>query len=65
MYDEYGEVIVEDDGYYYGPHGTEVLPFFRCEFHTCIDNVKIVNYCLHRLCVQCIIEREVSTRHTL
>ncbi|XP_037637635.1 protocadherin-15-like isoform X7 [Sebastes umbrosus] len=24
MYDEYGEVIVEDDGYYYGPHGTEL-----------------------------------------
>lgn len=27
MYDEYGEVIVEDDGYYYSPHGPEVLPF--------------------------------------
>ncbi|XP_039994772.1 protocadherin-15-like isoform X5 [Xiphias gladius] len=23
MYDEYGEVIVEDDGYYYSPHGPE------------------------------------------
>lgn len=29
MYDEYGEVIVEDDGYYYSPHGPEVLPFPR------------------------------------
>lgn len=27
MYDEYGEVIMEDDGYYYSPHGPEVLPF--------------------------------------
>uniref|UniRef100_A0A672J348 Protocadherin-15 n=1 Tax=Salarias fasciatus TaxID=181472 RepID=A0A672J348_SALFA len=25
MYDEYGEVIMEDDGYYYSPHGPEVL----------------------------------------
>uniref|UniRef100_A0A3Q2EA02 Protocadherin-15 n=1 Tax=Cyprinodon variegatus TaxID=28743 RepID=A0A3Q2EA02_CYPVA len=25
MYDEYGEVIMEDDGYYYSPHGQEVL----------------------------------------
>ncbi|XP_041645580.1 protocadherin-15a [Cheilinus undulatus] len=24
MYDEYGEVIVEDDGYFYSPHGPEV-----------------------------------------
>ncbi|KAG5831720.1 hypothetical protein ANANG_G00306750 [Anguilla anguilla] len=23
MYDEYGEVIMEDDGYYYSPHGSE------------------------------------------
>lgn len=27
VYDEYGEVIMEDDGYYYSPHGPEVLPF--------------------------------------
>lgn len=27
MYDEYGEVIMEDDGYYYSPHGPEVLCF--------------------------------------
>lgn len=27
MYDEYGEVIMEDDGYYYSPHAPEVLPF--------------------------------------
>lgn len=26
VYDEYGEVIMEDDGYYYGPRGPEVLP---------------------------------------
>lgn len=25
MYDEYGEVIMEDDGYYYSPHGPEVF----------------------------------------
>ncbi|XP_061913922.1 uncharacterized protein LOC133657052 isoform X3 [Entelurus aequoreus] len=25
MYDEYGEVIVEDDGYYYSPHGPELV----------------------------------------
>lgn len=25
MYDEYGEVIMEDDGYYYSPHAPEVL----------------------------------------
>lgn len=31
MYDEYGEVIMEDDGYYYSPHGPEVLPFFECD----------------------------------
>ncbi|XP_028459003.1 protocadherin-15 isoform X1 [Perca flavescens] len=24
MYDEYGEVIMEDDGYYYSPHGPEL-----------------------------------------
>ena len=29
MYDEYGEVIVEDDGYYYSPHGPEVFPSHR------------------------------------
>lgn len=33
MYDEYGEVIMEDDGYYYSPHGPEVLLFLRFEFH--------------------------------
>lgn len=27
MHDEYGEVIMEDDGYYYSPHGPEVLAF--------------------------------------
>lgn len=37
MYDEYGEVIVEDDGYYYSPHGPEVLPLLECEFQTFID----------------------------
>ncbi len=37
MYDEYGEVIMEDDGYYYSPHGPEVLPFHRCECHILID----------------------------
>lgn len=31
MYDEYGEVIMEDDGYYYSPHGPEVMPFFDCD----------------------------------
>ncbi|XP_054653844.1 protocadherin-15-like isoform X12 [Dunckerocampus dactyliophorus] len=25
MYDEYGEVIMEDDGYYYSPHGPELV----------------------------------------
>lgn len=34
MYDEYGEVIMEDDGYYYSPHGPEVLCFHIFEFHT-------------------------------
>lgn len=33
VYDEYGEVIMEDDGYYYGPRGPEVLPFLKFEFH--------------------------------
>lgn len=36
MYDEYGEVILEDDGYYYSQQGPEVLPFLdillRCYF---------------------------------
>lgn len=32
VYDEYGEVIMEDDGYYYGPRGPEVLPFLTAEF---------------------------------
>lgn len=31
VYDEYGEVIMEDDGYYYGPRGPEVLPFLTPE----------------------------------
>lgn len=31
VYDEYGEVIMEDDGYYYGPRGPEVLPFLTAE----------------------------------
>lgn len=31
VYDEYGEVIMEDDGYYYGPRGPEVLPFLAPE----------------------------------
>lgn len=56
MYDEYGEVIMEDDGYYYGPRGPEVLPFLGWEFHTFIDNVKNVNCCLNTLCVHFIIE---------
>lgn len=34
MYDEYGEVIMEDDGYYYSPHGPEVLPFLKFKLHT-------------------------------
>lgn len=34
MYDEYGEVIMEDDGYYYSPHGPEVLCFLIFEFPT-------------------------------
>lgn len=34
MYDEYGEVIMEDDGYYYSPHGPEVLSFLKFKFHT-------------------------------
>lgn len=29
MYDEYGEVIMEDDGYYYSPQGPEVLPILE------------------------------------
>lgn len=37
VYDEYGEVIVEDDGYYYSPHGPEVLPLLECEFQTFTD----------------------------
>lgn len=61
MYDEYGELIMEDDGSFYSPHGPEVLAFIRCECYTCIDNVKIVKYCLTRLFVQCIIESEAST----
>lgn len=31
VYDEYGEVIMEDDGYYYGPRGPEVLPILTPE----------------------------------
>lgn len=61
MYDEYGEVIMEDDGYYYSPHGPEVLPFLGCECHIFSDNVNNVNYCLNRLRVQCVIEAAVST----
>jgi len=39
MYDEYGEVIMEDDGYYYSPHGPEVLSFLQWEYHTfCYDD---------------------------
>lgn len=45
MYDEYGEVIMEDDGYYYSPHGPEVVSFLGCEFHTLSGNIKILNYC--------------------
>lgn len=34
VYDEYGEVIMEDDGYYYGPRGPEVSPFLTPELGT-------------------------------
>lgn len=64
MYDEYGEVIMEDDGYYYSPHGPEVIPFLKCEFHDDYPNNNNDynnNYTLNRLCLQCIIETAVST----
>lgn len=60
MYDEYGEVIMEDDGYYYSPHGPEVFPFLKCEFHTLSDNVKNVKYSPNMLCLQFIMKTAVS-----
>lgn len=42
MYDEYGEVIVEDDGYYYGQPGSEVMSFHEYEFHIRCENGKDV-----------------------
>lgn len=60
MYDEYGEVIVEDDGYYYSPHGTEVLPFLGFEFYTLSDNLKSnLKYLVNRWCVYFIPETAV------
>lgn len=48
MYDEYGEVIMEDDGYYPSPHGPEVLSFLKCDFHN--------HYCHNKLgCVSIVV----------
>lgn len=61
MYDEYGEVIMEDDGYYYSPHGPEVFPFLKCQFYISCDSVKNVKSCLNRLYVQFAMSTAVST----
>lgn len=56
MYDEYGEVIMEDDGYYYSPHGPEVLCFHIFEFLHSVTYVKIFNYGLNSVCAVCVIQ---------
>lgn len=43
MYDEYGEVIMEDDGYYYSPHGQEVLQILQYETYKYSDSTKKVS----------------------
>lgn len=39
MYDEYGEVIMEDDGYYYSPHGPEVFESDNTPLIGCVSSV--------------------------
>lgn len=56
MYDEYGEVIMEDDGYYYGP---EVITCF-VNVNFILSLIKIFNYCCIRLFVQSIIYNSYS-----
>lgn len=54
MYDEYGEVIMEDDGYYYSPHGPEVITCF-VNVNFILSLIKIFNYCCTRVFIQSVI----------